>query len=231
MTLPLLALPLGGRQTLRQRWDAAAGSHDFKRWGSLRGADKKRLLHDVALSLAELGIEARSVYKQILVSTLMEMQQYSIEHILPRSRVNGSSPGAAENDPRGWRIADRSANSRRGNLPLVLWPDPPGGPYPLGEVHRVGGVLHYFPPNDQRPAIARMWLFLRFHYRTVDVLSPPSDAQIQHASEICAFAKTLITDRETAMNRSLRQRFGVGNPLVEDSSWLDDPEFRAACFT
>ena len=234
MSLPLIAFSTSAdalwETPLRKKWRAASGEPSFPRWSSLRSADKKDMFHDIALSLAHIGIVVRSLYKRIPVARLMEMQKYSIEHVVPRSKINGRLPGAAEDDPRGWWTADRDTNSRRGNLPLALWPDPVDAGIRLRPVRSVDGVKHFFPPNDRRPMVARIWLFVRFNYRHDNVFAAPSDAQKAHAEDICEFAKVGISAQEIEMNRRFQQRYGVSNPLIEDSSYLDDPGFRFACF-
>lgn len=234
MPLPLITLrtdaPDFCRTKLQQRWRAASGEGNFRPWNALRSRDKKNLFHNIALSLAEQGMVVRSAYEEIPIHTLMKMKKYSIEHIVPRIKINGRLPGDAENDPRGWWIADRATNSLRGNLPLALWPDPPGGPFPVKFIHRVGGVKHFFPPHDQRAMLARIWLFVRYNYRCLDVIDPPSAAQIENEEHICALAKVDFLPQEVEMNKKFKELYGVSNPLIEDSSWLDDPEFRYACF-
>lgn len=223
-------------QALRKRWLEASGTSTFKPWANLRGNDKKNMFHDEAVALMDSDIVVRSAYQLLPAHFLMDARKYSIEHIVPRSKINGPHPGAAEDDPRGWWIAERNTNSRRGNLPLALWPDPSDGPFPTREVHEVDGVNHFFPPMEHRPLLARIWLFVRFNYRCIDHFDPPSSAQLQHMNEICAIAKQSISAQERAMNNKLFTKFNVKNPLIDPliedkkSEWLDDPNFRYQCF-
>ena len=191
------------------------------------------MFHNIALSLENIGIQVKSPYKLIPVQVLMHMHKYSIEHIVPRSKINGSSSGAAENDPRGWWIADRDMNSLRRNLPLALWPDrfdDDDDKHNTHFIRSVNGVDHFFPPNTKRPMLARIWLLVRYNFRYVDVFDPPSVAQTQHSDHICENAKLNVGQQEIEMNIKFKEKYGISNPLIEDASWLDEYEFIQACF-
>jgi len=237
-SLPLITLRRDDEKTfcdtpLRRKWQIVSGEFHFRPWKHLRSKDKKDMFHNIALSLENIGIQVKSPYKLIPVQVLMHMHKYSIEHIVPRSKINGSSSGAAENDPRGWWIADRDMNSLRRNLPLALWPDrfdDDDDKHNTHFIRSVNGVDHFFPPNTKRPMLARIWLFVRYNFRCVDVFDPPSVAQTQHSDHICENAKLNVGQQEIEMNIKFKEKYGISNPLIEDASWLDEYEFIQACF-
>lgn len=224
MPAPLLALrePRG----VRARWLAACGSRpSFARWASLGGREKRELLHEPA---SEAG--GVSAYEQAGVADLLAAGTYSVEHVVPRSKVNGSAPGDAEDDPVGWIVATRSANSKRSNFPLLLWPDTPSSLSPPNRLVRVDGELHWVPPNEQRARLARKWLFVRATYP--DEVAPASRAQRRLAALIVA---NVVADpagaAEAAMNEHFRAELGWSNPLVSDpEKWVGNAEWRALVF-
>ena len=239
MQLPLVALRKqettdqylcsSTKTKLRINWEKACKTPQFSSWKGLSSTDKMKF-HQIAQSLSDIGIVVKSPYKLIPIERLLDMNNYSVEHVVPRFNINGRGPGAAENDPRGWMTADRHTNSRRGNMPLALWPDPKGGPYVQMSIAEVDGVKHFFPPESMRATLARKWLFLRFNYRCIDVFEPPSTAQINRARDICAFAKMNISVQEIEMNKRMKEQYGVTNPLIDDTNWLDNEQFRYECF-
>ena len=108
-------------KTLQQRWISACGKYRpaFKSWHSLNRHDKHTLLHNIAGSVDGYA----TAYERRLLVEPVPARTMSVEHVLPRSMINGRGEGAAENDPFGWIVATRSANSSRSNKPLVLWVD------------------------------------------------------------------------------------------------------------
>lgn len=224
--------------TLRQRWLDACGSRmpAFKRWKKLRGADKFRLLHHIALASED---DARSAagqylgpYTEIDVDDIIAARLWSVEHVLPRSMVNGRAPGRAEDDPLGWVVATRGANSRRSNLPLVLWIDGASRVGGADDVATHGGEMHYVPPERQRARLARKWLYLRATYSDLDNLSPPTAAQRARIQDIIDLARDApVGVAEQRAHDELVRVLGGGwrNPLLtrEAGPLLSDPEFKA----
>jgi hypothetical protein len=194
------------------------------------GADDKwELLHAVALKCNKPTVPNGahvSVYKEMTIELVVELRQWSVEHVVARSRVNGSAPGDGEDDPVGWEEATRAANSRRSNHPLVLWSFP-GNSLPLSDLVSIEGVTHYVPPANQRARLARKWAFVRATYPYE--VAPPSDAQIKHAAKIFALMKTATPfPAEVCVNEHFRNKYGWGNPLLgkDANVWLDSAEFR-----
>jgi hypothetical protein len=235
MLLPSLNLPLS-LEALRRMWNVERGKPCvWKRWENLRGRDKRALLHDPAVEAF-----ARSVYELVEAEELMDQELYSVEHVLPRSKVNDSAAGAAEDDPLGWVQATRKANSRRGSLPLILWPPSDEGPWAMPNtiviVESADGAVreaHYSPPAEMRARLARKWIYMRFEYGDIDVLAPPSRAQWERSAEICAFAQhSPPSEAERAVDAHFREHHGCGNPLIgEDRAvFLSEPAFRRAVF-
>ncbi len=245
----LSKLPIGTRaankyDTFRQereRWLRACGNGGvfpkFKSWDSMNGADKRSALHDIATDVDGYV----SPYTLTEADELLEMKLHSVEHLVARINVNGSDAGLAENDPNGFVLADRHANSRRGNLPLLLWPmeDELGSstgsvsmPIP-GHIVVIDGERHFVPPLSQRARLARKWLFLRASYSGVDSIAPPSEAQVKNKNLIIAFCKSQpLLPYELQMNRAYRARFGWANPLLERDAhvWYDSRAWRDMCF-
>ena len=173
-----------------------------------------------------------SPYANKDVDRLIKQRTYSIEHIVPRSFVNGRASGAAEDDFFGWDLADVDANRDRSNLPLVLWK--------LGDGAKPGriliaGELHYNPIEEHKPRLARRWIYIRLTYALEDDIAPPSIQQIEHMQEIINVAKVHNPRQRYAENRlhkllskRCREKYGIDwkNPLNEDSvaaTLLDDP--------
>ena len=232
-------------------WIASCGARRpaFRRWSKLDGKAKERLLHAVAVKAnddAVLGTDSyyRTPYDEMRIRDVVTRRVWSVEHVLPRSYVNGKNPGKAENDPNGWVVATRSANSRRSNHPLMLWLDSKDGR--IAPPNRVvifddgggggGGVAHYVPPVDQRARLARKWLFLRATYccgQGRDSIAPPTAAQQKHRNDIIALAKTYpIQATEILVNEHYRETYGWANPLLEEDAarWYDDPAWRNLVF-
>ena len=216
---------------VRARWLAACGRRpSLKRWKSLSGKDKRRLLHTVALRADDdsPGGAYLTAYEQMDIDDVMDHERQSVEHVVPRSHINGRDPGDAEDDPVGWIVATRASNSRRGNKPLKLWDDE-DGQMAAGTV-RVDGEVHFAPPAAQRARLARKWLFLRATYADID---PPSRAQRRHAAAIVALARHDPPSKaELRVNAQLRARHGWANPLLEEGAdkFYDDVAWRALVF-
>ena len=227
MSLPdLSGLAVGEtKEQFRAAWKAACGTRPkFRRWASLRrGSSKWTLLHNVA---READVEPEnyvSAYERIDIDDIVkDGSLHSVEHVVPRSMINGRSPGDAEDDPLGWIEATPRANSRRGSLPLVLWP----GSYD-------GRRQHFAPPESERARLARKWLFIRMTYANVDAIAPPSEAQIAHCRQIIELAKTWpIQGAERRFNEIYHTRRGYSNPLLRPnaSRWYDSPWFAEIVF-
>jgi len=221
--LPLLALRIGAKpcaaSCVLARWAEEARPRpgvSFARWGNLSSTDKHRLLHDVARNVNKRpDTKYVGAYEQMPIGELMRRNEFSVEHVVPRSHVNGPLPGAGEDDPRGWVDTSRRENRRRSNLPLVLWDDPG---LVAGSRPWIAGTRHYAPPPGQRARLARKWLFIRATY---DGIASPSQAQLDHADAIVHLAATTQPSRaELAVDALYRKRFGAGNPLLNgDKAW------------
>jgi hypothetical protein len=162
---------------------------------------------------------------------MVENSAYSIEHVVPRSMVNGKSPGRAEDDFFGWDLADRHANSDRSNLPLVLWP--------LQHISGRGrvwisGELHYNPLEEHKARLARRWIYIRCTYFLDDDIDLPSDAQQKNIKLIIETAKTRNSTQRYAEERlhmflvqRCKSEYSVDwkNPLETESAdaLLNDP--------
>ena len=240
MDLPdLTKLSLGEGGT-RAKWLKACGVRPrFRNWRNLRGSQKRTLLHDVA-RLADDDTTADgdyvSAYEQVDIDDMFAgNSQWSVEHVVPRSHIDGRRAHAAENDPIGWIEATASANSRRSNYPLYLWPDVESEGVAGAGVSialpntlvRVDGEIHYVPPMEQRARLARKWLFIRATYPGID---PPSAAQKARGSQIVALAKHYpVQPAELRVNKHYRDTMGWANPLLEKGGerWLEDASWRA----
>lgn len=216
----------------RREWERACGTRPVLRaWGRLGGKQKFDLLH----SIAEAADDDKSpdgnyvsIYDQVDIDD-MPVGVRSVEHVIPRARVNGSAPAAAENDPLGWVEATRTANSRRSSYPLMLWLEDDGKLAPPNLLVRLDGELHYVPPVEQRARLARKWLYIRASY--AGTIDPPSRAQQRHAARIVALAKSWpVQPAERRANAILREKLGYGNPLLEadPDRFYDNAGWRAA---
>lgn len=208
--LPLLSLDVGARATkesVTRRWLQAVGErHKFPLWKNV-GRRKHMWLHDLARKVD--GYE--SAYEELGADALLERRRHSVEHVVPRSRIDDAS--GAESDPRGWVLAARRANSQRSNLPLKLWPDAPGAHRTDDLFEVIDGEVHYLPPADQRARLARKWLFLHATYpHHIDV---PSAAQLRNLSKIVALARnTPVYEWEQDVANALHDLLGLTNPLL-----------------
>ncbi len=196
----------------------------------MRGGDKHRLLHGVALEAEDDSAGAAgqylTAYAEKDIDDVIAEHKWSVEHVLPRSMVNGSASGHAEKDPLGWVEATRRANQRRSNLPLVLWPGGGGGRVWLE------GELHYAPPEQQRARLARKWLFLRATYSVMDFIDAPSKAQLAHMQHIVDLAREgpVGIAEQNAHDALVRVLGGEWrNPLLNEQTrqeFLSDARFR-----
>ena len=237
MDLPSLAsLSLGSGPTLRQRWLKACGVRPrFKAWKNLKGRDKHRMLHSIAMSSEDDTIGAQgqylSTYTETDIDDIMASRLWSVEHVVPRSAVNGKAAGDAENDPLGWVEATRQANSMRSSYPLVLW-ELKHETGARANFVRLGGEQHFVPPLAQRARLARKWLFVRATY-SHEHISPPSNAQLAHLQEIIALARDgVVGVAEQRAHDALVSLLGGGwrNPLMNHDSrkeFLNGPGFAA----
>lgn len=210
---------------------------DFKRWKSVKGKEKHEFYELINRSENDRfsAGQYEGPYTGDDIDVIMQNEKWSIEHVLPRSRVNGRDAGEAEEDWLGWDVANRDANSDRSNIPLVLWPTPD---LPTGRV-RVGGVAHYNPLEAHKARLARKWLFLRATYFQVDYVDPPSAAQRERATDIIQHVRsTPVGYAERRFQAFLEEyaskRFKTTwkNPLygATASLFLDDDDWRALVF-
>lgn len=210
---------------------------DFKSWKSVKGKEKREFYELINRSENDrfAAGQYEGAYTGDDIDVIMEHETWSIEHVLPRVLVNGRAPGEAEEDPLGWDVADRTANSVRSSLPLVLWPTPD---LPTGRV-RIDGELHYNPLEAHKARLARKWLFLRATYSQVDALDPPSAAQKEWATDIIEHVKrTSVGYAERRFQVLLQEYIGNKfkttwvNPLYGDDSdlFLDDGDWRVLVF-
>ena len=216
----------------RRDWERACGERPvLKPWRLLKSREKFDLLHSIA-EMADDDYEPEggyvSVYEEIDIDDIPQSKR-SVEHVIPRVRVNGKAPGAAEDDPLGWVEATKTANSRRGSYPLFLWLEDAGELAPPNRLVRLDGELHYVPPVEQRARLARKWLYMRASY--TGTIDPPSRAQRRNAARIVALAKSWpVQPAERRANAALRGKLGCGNPLLESKAgrFYDDAGWRAA---
>lgn len=220
--------------SIRSRWMSRCGDPpDLTPWNSLRSRDKRRLLHDVAVSAdddSDSDGDYVTAYEEIDIDDL-SVRDRSVEHVVPRSFLSGSAPSKGEDDPLGWIVATRRSNSRRSNHPLYLWLEPDNTIALPNTLVRVEGELHYVPPLPQRARLARKWLFVRATYRDV---SRPSKAQVKHAASIVSLAKHYpLQPVELRVNEHYRKTLGWANPLLEDGAdeWYSNAEWRALVFS
>ena len=205
----------------------------------MRAADKQRFYKLVNESENDRLFNAnyKSPYMNEDIDTILSNKTWSIEHVLPRSFINGSqAAGDAENDWLGWDVANRYANSARSNLPLVLWPDTTR---PQGRCFTEDGEPHYNPPEASKARLARKWIFLRATYAFVDIIDPPSNAQKAHAEAIFEnVANKPIGVAEahfqTLLENSIENMFNSSwrNPLYtkDASTFLEDSAFMELVF-
>ena len=232
-------LPTGGNarpsvQELRKDWWAACGSRNgpptWPEWESVGGRGKQQSLHQLAESAAsevgKSGPTPLSPYDRTPIAELAtDRAARSVEHVLPRSRVNGSAGGRAENDPNAWVVASRTANASRGNLPLVLWDHPDMKTVDSKRVF-INGEPHYCPPLVSRARLARVWVYTRATYGSIDSIDSPSAAQRENWDNIMSIMQNNPPDKyEVSLantRRSSPRRWA--NPLstTTASAWLDD---------
>jgi hypothetical protein len=234
MGLPNVSALSSDAADWRQRWLQACGTRPHLRpWARLRGKHKNRLLHAVAAAADDDeadGGDYLSAYEEVDIDELLAFNKYSVEHVVPRSHVNGSASVPAENDPLGWVEATRRANSRRSNLPLVLWEHGDGAAAEPNTVVTVDGDKHYVPPMAQRARLARKWLCIRATYPGV---RPPTAAQRRFQDSIVALARDApVQPAERAVNEAYREALKWANPLLENRAkqFYDDKSWRASIF-
>jgi len=226
MSLPPLKLRLVSSQNVRKsvtkRWLKAVGEiPDLPLWKSA-GQRKHDWLHTLA-SKAEGYVSA---YEELTMDELMQTRRYSVEHVVPRSRIDDISD--AESDPNGWVEASRRANSTRSNLPLLLWPDKQIDSKFRDYFKVCEGVVHYVPPPDQRARLARKWLYMHATYP--HDIYPPSVAQLMNLNDIIELARSSpISESEQSVSDALRDLLGFGNPLLTDEadSFYEDVDWVA----
>ena len=224
----------------REEWLEACGERlpTWKSWKRLSGRDKKRLMHSVALEADDSDSDSDSEsdsetdyltpYEQLDIQLVMKNGLWSVEHVVPQSKTLTS---ASRSDPLGWTTATRNANSRRSNLPLMLWLAPDGKMALPNSIVKFNGVRHYAPPMEQRARLARKWMYIRATYS--DEVESPSDAQIENASKIVALAHNYpIGEAESLVNSIYKRDYGWSNPLLTDkaSRFYESVEWRNLVF-
>lgn len=220
-----------GLPPISKAWRSACGPKrpNWTPWGRLRSKAKHELLHDVAQACSnssgrdDVYVDA---YDEMDIALIIELEEWSVEHVVARSKINGREPGDGEDDPLGWIEASRKTNSRRSNHPLVLWPLPANS-IPLGDFITLYGVRHYVPPEAQRARLARKWAFVRATYP--DEVSAVSTAQSKNMPLILSMMKhTDPFAAELCVNAHFRAKYGWGNPLLESNAndWLNNVAFR-----
>ena len=204
-------------------------SPDTMSWSSFRASDKRTLVHDVAKASQDADRQYRTPYLQVDIDTLLDEDRYSVEHVVPRSRCHD-----AEGDVWNFVEADRYENSRRSNLPLMLWPDLHSRicklrPGDLCTKHMAthNDERHYVPPLAQRARLARKWLYTRATYNCLEM----SKAQRENLGNIIALCKrSPPSETELAVARILEAETGTRNPLLLDedpSRWYECSAWRA----
>lgn len=232
MSLPSL-VALSERPDLERDWFHACGGRVNVptpcTWKNVSGARKMRLLHTPA---SKVTSEYLTPYEmQDVVELLAAGDLHSVEHVLPKSYLKGRR-GVC--DPLGWISANRHANSRRSNTPLVLWKTEDE------EEGVEGGVVagHYLPRDLRaRARLARKWLFMRYTYECLgEVETRPSREQREHRDAILSLARNEeISPTELQMNAFYRDTIGWSNPLLDESAsvrnrFYDDPGFAETIF-
>lgn len=205
MHLPFLSLSIG--ETATRRWLRAVGERpDLPSWKRV-GRHKHAWLHDLAL--AADGYE--SVYEEAPAKVLMAQNRYSVEHVVPRSKIDDASD--AESDPFAWVMASRKANARRSNHPLKLWPDAPWEVVAENSFQVIDGEVHYVPPADQRARLARKFLYAHATYpHDTDT---PSVAQLRHLNQIVKLVHAYpVRKAEQQVADALSNLLGYRNPLL-----------------
>lgn len=215
MHLPLLNLCTGNaplKDSATRLWLQAVGERpDLPSWKNVRGRRKRAWLHNLAVKASDYD----SAYEELPAEELMAQNRYSVEHVVPRSKIDDASD--LEADPYNWILATRSENSRRSNTPLKLWPDDAGRPRASGSFQTIDGELHYLPPSDQRARLARKWLYAHATYpHDVD---PPTVAQLRNLAKIIALVRdTPILTAEQQVANDLYHMLNYKNPLLTEDA-------------
>jgi hypothetical protein len=212
---------------------AGASRPKWKPWKRLRGSDKAvfRALADRSENDRYSAGQYEGPYSGVDIDVIIRQRLWSVEHIVPRSRINGRRPGVAEDDPFGWVLETRQENSRRRNYPLVLWKT--GAVEPA--LIEVDGVVHYDFDDASKGRVARKWLYIRAVYGGVDDIDPMTEAQRRHLDEILEIATGRLDYAEGRYHLLLvdwvTKTFGSPwqNPLLGDDRLeiLRDRRFRA----
>ena len=205
MHLPFLGLSIG--ETATRRWLRAVGGRpDLPSWKRV-GRRKHAWLHDLALAANDYT----SVYEEAPAKVLMAQNRYSVEHVVPRSKIDDGSD--AESDPFAWVMASRKANARRSNYPLKLWPDAPWEAVVENSLQEIDGEVHYVPPAEQRARLARKFLYAHATYP--HGTDTPSVAQLRHLKEIVKLVHAHpVQKAEQQVADALSSLLGYHNPLL-----------------
>lgn len=211
-------------EATRERWLEAVGlaNVDLKSWKSWTSKEKHELVHEIARDAQRPREDFFSVYEEKDVDNIMRDREWSVEHVWPRSKCP-----EAEGDVLNMTVATRAANSRRSNLPLVLWRDE-GLPTRDTDVYTFEGVKHFVPPPAQRARLARKWLCTR---ATHACAAPMSSKQREKLTAIVLLAKfDKPSDIERRVSEAVYAATGLRNPLVLDEEperWYDCAAWRA----
>lgn len=206
---------------VRRRWNAAVGvpivaRKDWHRWSA---SDKRRLVHDVARNAQGARDNFVTVYEEKALEDVFVYEEWSVEHVVPQSKCP-----SAQGDVLNMTEATRSANSRRGNLPLVLWREDNGPTRDDAEFRTFDGIRHFAPPPQQRARLARKWLCVRASHACA---APMSTMQHRMLREIIAVAKTHPPSAvEVRVAMEVLFKTGLRNPLVlgeNVAQWYDCP--------
>jgi len=213
----------------------------FKKWRSLNGESKSQFYDIVNLSENDKFSNGQynCPYSGMDIDKLLKRGIFSIEHVVPRSLINASAPGVGENDPFGWEPETRHMNSKRSNLPLVLWPTPAEIPV-VGRVRIDGDVEHFNPLEGHKARLARRWMYVRATYGLYETIEPPTDAQKQNADAIIEMVKTTSAGYAEARMARLTTRYvhetyhsTWTNPLYEKDAalqFLNDDDWKCFVF-
>lgn len=210
MRLPFLSLSAVG-ETATRRWLRAVGERpDLPSWKRV-GRRKHAWLNDLALAADNY----ESVYEEAPAKKLMAQDRHSVEHVVPRSKIDDASD--AEADPHAWVMASRKANARRSSYPLKLWPDAPWEVVAENSFQFIHGEMHYVPPADQRARLARKFLYAHATYpHDTDT---PSVAQLCHLRQIVQLVHDCpIQQPEQQVADALSDLLGYCNPLLTQNA-------------
>lgn len=221
------------------QWECACGDGaprpQFKPWSKFSREDENEALYEHALQADSQDGDAPylTAYELRRLKSVLEAEAFedkeSVQRVMPPSFLNGNDPHVGEGDPNGLIVATRSANSRRSNHPLYLWPNPPNK-IPISDFVQFHGVKHYVVPEVHKARIARKWLYMRATYARTGIVEPPSEAQSEHINSIVALVKHSPPSKvEKLVDQQIREKYKWSNPLIHCENadvWFDNPAWR-----